>query len=226
MSVMNTGICKKTALGLTALMVLSACSEGSVFGLLKETKTAPAAQPVFPLLKAQMVESGVTLVPPAGYCIDATSLTQSFALMARCDLMGTADAGLDAPIGLITASIAKNRGKTLNAADVAQASNANVIETLDTDGLNIVRAETDTPPMGLAKTHYRATTQIGGFDLSLALFSPIESAAQGIQGALMLQNLVRASRGMTIKTDVATTVTTDTAKPKLGFRTTTAQLFE
>ena len=219
MSVMNTGIYNKTIVTLTALTVLSACSEGPVFDLLQNDGTTP-------LIKAQMVEGAVTLVPPSGYCIDSSSLTQTFALMARCDLLDAENGALNAPIGLLTASFATNNGQALSAADVAFASNAVVIETIDTGGLEIVRAKTDTPPNGLAKTHYRAATQIDGFDLSLALFSPPESEAQGARGTEMLRNLIKTSQDASIATDVAANTVSNISDTKKGFRATFSGLFE
>jgi nucleoside diphosphate kinase len=146
--------------------------------------------------------------------------------MARCDLLNAENGALDAPIGLITASLAKSRGQPLSAADVAHAGNANVVETLEKSGLKIVRAETLIPPNGLAKTHYRTTTQIDGFDLSLALFSPIESEAQGSLGASMLQNIVKTSQDASIATAVASGAPSKTSASAKGFRTTIASLFE
>ena len=173
-----------------------------------------------------MVEGAVTLVPPSGYCIDSSSLTQTFALMARCDLLDAENGALNAPIGLLTASFATNNGQPLSAADVAFASNAVVIETIDTGGLEIVRAKTDTPPNGLAKTHYRAATQIDGFDLSLALFSPPESEAQGARGTEMLRNLIKTSQDASIATDVAANTVSNISDTKKGFRATFSGLFE
>lgn len=219
MSVMNTGIYNKTIVTLAALTVLSACSEGPVFDLLQKGETTP-------LIKAQMVEGAVTLVPPSGYCIDSSSLTQTFALMARCDLLDAENGALNAPIGLLTASFATNNGQALSAADVAFASNAVVIETIDTGGLEIVRAKTDTPPNGLAKAHYRAATQIVGFDLSLALFSPPESEAQGARGTEMLRNLIKTSQDASIATDVAANTVSNISDTKKGFRATFSGLFE
>lgn len=219
MSVMNTGIYNKTIVTLAALTVLSACSEGPVFDLLQKGETTP-------LIKAQMVEGAVELVPPSGYCIDSSSLTQTFALMARCDLLDAENGALNAPIGLLTASFATNNGQPLSAADVAFASNAVVIETIDTGGLEIVRAKTDTPPNGLAKAHYRAATQIDGFDLSLALFSPPESEAQGARGTEMLRNLIKTSQDASIATDVAANTVSNISDTKKGFRATFSGLFE
>ena len=216
---MNTGIYNKTIVTLAALTVLSACSEGPVFDLLQKGETTP-------LIKAQMVEGAVTLVPPSGYCIDSSSLTQTFALMAQCDLLDAENGALNAPIGLLTASFATNNGQALSAADVAFASNAVVIETIDTGGLEIVRAKTDTPPNGLAKTHYRAATQIDGFDLSLALFSPPESESQGARGTEMLRNLIKTSQDASIATDVAANTVSNISDTKKGFRATFSGLFE
>lgn len=87
MSGMNIGICRKTALGLAALTVLSACSEGPVFDLLQSARTTPDSTPIIPLVKAQMVEDPMTLVPPSGYYIDPISMTHIFALMTLCDVL-------------------------------------------------------------------------------------------------------------------------------------------
>jgi hypothetical protein len=224
---MNTGTCKKALLGLAAFSMLSACTEGATFSLL-ETATLDVAKtkPLVPLIKAQMVSGAVTLVPPSGYCIDPSSLTQAFALMARCYLLGSESGGQDAPIGILTASIAKSRGAPLTAASIAQSSNSEIVEQLDFDGLDIVRSKTETPPQGLSKNHLRATAQIDGYDLSLALFSPAGSAAQGPRGPLMLQNLVQASQDASVAKDVAAKATgkDDTAQKDL--RATIAGLFK
>lgn len=226
MSVMNIGICKKTALGLTAFLILSACSEVPAFNLLQSSEAAPKTKQQTPLIKARMVQGAVTLVPPSGYCIDRGSLTQTFALMARCDLLNAENGALDAPIGLITASLVKSSGQPLSAADVALAGNADVVKTLDANGLEVVRAQTQLPPKGLAKTHYRAATQINGFDISLALFSPSDSEAQGSRGVSMLRNLVNASQDASIATSVATKAPSKSTASTNGFRATIASLFE
>lgn len=218
---MNTGICRKTIGGLTALIVLSACAE--VPSLNPRPKAAD--KPLVPLIKAQMVEGAVTLVPPAGYCIEPRSLTQDFALMARCDLLKAEGSPLGAPIGLITASFAQNRGDALSATDVAIASNAKVIETLDSEELSLVRAETPTPPNGQAPTHFRAATKIDNFDLSLALFSPAESEAQGAVGASLLRNLVRSSKAASLTTNTSKQVSA-VAGDKKGLGATIAGLFK
>ena len=221
MSVMNTGTYKRTIGALAGLTVLSACSGIPALAPLSKA----VDKPLVPLIKAQMVEGAVTLVPPSGYCIEPSSLTQEFALMARCDLLEVEGSSPVAPIGLITASFARNHGDALNAADVAVANDATVIETLDNEGLSIVRAQTSTPPNGQAPTHFRATTKIHNVDLSLALFSPAESEAQGTAGASLLTNLVQSSKAASLDTP---TLVRDSASPddKKGLRTTIAGLFK
>jgi hypothetical protein len=203
MSVMNTGTCNKTVLGLATFLTLSACSEETSFSLLEKAKVVtPEATPMVPLLKAQMGTGAVTLVPPSGYCIEPSSLTQNFAVMARCDLLDAENSALDAPIGLLTASVAKSKANGVSLDDIMNASDTSKIETMTEGGPEVVRATTENPPLGLPKTHLRTATKIEGHDLSLALFSPIESDAQGARGASMLQNMIQTLHDATIAQDV------------------------
>lgn len=187
--------------------MLSACAEGPALGLLQEGGPRSRATLSPPLIKAQMVQGAVTLVPPSGYCIDPKSLTQRFALMARCDVLGGTNSGLDAPLGLLTVSIAKNAGTALNTTHLTGASSTNVIETHASKNIDVIRAQTMTPPKGLSNDHLRAAAQINGFDLSIALFSSVDSTAQGSRGPLMLQNLVRGSQNASVATSAATNIT-------------------
>lgn len=218
MNAMNTGICKKTLLGLTALIALSACSELPSLGTVKEAIVKPAVKGAKPLSQAQMVQGEVTLVPPSGYCIDPSSLTQQFALMARCDALGGTDGALDAPLGLLTVSIAKSKREPLAAANIARANGTQVIETIDLENVAVVSLKTETPPVGLSEKHLRGAAKINGYDLSLALFSPSQSEAQGSRGPQMLQSLVQASRDASVASTIAAKypVTDQTKKPRLG----------
>ena len=223
---MNTGICKKTFLGLTTCVALSACAEGQSFNLFEKAKNVlPETTPMVPLLEAQMASGAVTLVPPSGYCIEPSSLTQKFAAMARCDLLEAENGALDAPIGLLTVSVAKSRANAVSLSDILSASNATMIETMTGSGPEVVRATTETPPLGLPKTHLRTATKIDGHDLSLALFSPFESEAQGERGAEMLQNMIKTSHDATVAQDVVVKTTLVDAEPDKGLHATLAGFF-
>ncbi len=227
MSVMNTGICKKTILELATFLTLSACAEGTSFSLLEKAKDLkPEATPMVPLLKAQMAKGAVTLVPPSGYCIEPSSLTQKFAAMARCDLLDAENGALDAPIGLLTASVAKSKANGVSLDDIMNASDTTKIETITEGGPEVVRATTENPPLGLPKTHLRTATKIDGHDLSLALFSPVESDAQGARGASMLQNMIKTSHDATTVQDVVIQTSQIETQPKRGLRATLAGFFE
>jgi hypothetical protein len=227
MSVMNTGICKKTVQGLATFLTLSACAEGTSFSLLEKAKdVTPEATPVVPLFKAQMATGAVTLVPPSGYCIEPSSLTQKFAAMARCDSLDAKNGALDAPIGLLTASVAKSKANGVTLDDIMNASNTTKVETMTVDGPEVVRATTENPPLGLPKTHLRSATKIDGHDLSLALFSPVESDAQGARGASMLQNMIKTSHDATIAQDVVVQTSPIETQPKKGLRATLAGFFK
>ena len=223
---MNTGICKKTFLGLTTCVALSACAEGPSFNLFEKAKNVlPETTPMVPLLKAQMASGAVTLVPPSGYCIEPSSLTQKFAAMARCDLLEAENGALDAPIGLLTFSVAKSRTNAISLSDILSASNTTMIETMTGSGPKVVRVTTETPPLGLPKTHLRTATKIDGHDLSLALFSPVESEAQGERGVSMLQNMIKTSLDATVAQDVVVKTTLVDAEPDKGLHATLASFF-
>jgi hypothetical protein len=224
---MNTGICKKTILELATFLTLSACAEGTSFSLLEKAKDLkPEATPMVPLLKAQMAKGAVTLVPPSGYCIEPSSLTQNFAAMARCDLLDAENGALDAPIGLLTASVAKSKANGVSLDDIMNASGTTKIGTITEGGPEVVRATTKNPPLGLPKTHLRTATKIDGYDLSLALFSPVESDAQGARGASMLQNMIKTSHDATTVQNVVVQTPPIETQPKRGLRTTLAGFFE
>ena len=227
MSVINTGICKKTVLGLATFLTLSACAEGTSFRLLEKAKdVTPEETPMVPLLKAQMATGAVTLVPPSGYCIEPSSLTQNFAAMARCDLLDIENGALDAPIGLLTVSVAKSKANGVSLDDIMNASGTTKVETMTEGGPEVVRATIENPPLGLPKTHLRTATKIAGHDLSLALFSPIESDAQSARGTSMLQNMIKASHDATIAQDVVVQTSPIETQPKKGLRATLAGFFE
>lgn len=223
---MNTGICKRSLFRLAALLALSACSELPSFGAAKETVAKPISLLAKPVTQAQMVRGDVTLVPPSGYCIDPNSLTQRFALMARCDVLGAKNAALDAPLGLLTVSFAKSGRESLTASALVSASEAEVVETLNVENVDMIRAKTQTPPNGLSKIHLRGVAQINGYDMSLALFSPSQSAAQGARGPKMLQSIVQTSQEASVAKAVATKTSANRATQKSGLGAIFSNLFE
>ena len=146
--------------------------------------------------------------------------------MARCDVLGAPNAALDAPLGLLTVSVGENASPAVDAETLARASNATNIKTLPHEDIDMVRADTGTPPDGLGQTHIRAITQIDGYDLSLALFSPENSAAQGSRGVQMINEFVVHTQDASVADAVAATTSSNTTNDKKRTKPFFAGLFD
>ena len=222
---MNTGICKAACLGLM-VATLSACTEGAELGFLQTKQGASASGPA-PLTQAQMMRGAVTLVPPSGYCIDPRSLKQNFALLARCDTLGGKNGALDAPLGVMTVSLAASIGPALSLSSVAQAADATSLgERFDVKGVELARATATSPKGDLSKNHWRAVTQINRTDLSIALFAPAQSPALSNEGRSMIRSMINATQSASVATSVATGIPPKATNPKKGLAATLTGLFE
>lgn len=192
---MTTWICKPlAALGL--LVLLSACDEASTSTGLLAGLTPPSdtALPAVPLTRALMMRGGVTLVPPRGYCIDPENLSQSFAIIARCDSLGAATDGAGAPVGFLTVSFTRNTSDSVlpTAQDVATASGLGTPSDTRSGASSVVFKTTGPAPADdLSPTHWRGISQIGGFTMGAALFGPEGLRAVSAEGADVLGELIR-----------------------------------
>ena len=169
-----------------------------------------------------MMRGAVTLVPSSGYCIDPKTLKQNFALLARCDTLGGTNGALDAPLGVMTVSIAATQGTPLTLESVAPV----ITKRVDADGFAAAKATTDTPAAGLAKSHWRAVTTLNAHDLSIALFAPAGSAALGDEGLRMIAGLIANSQSASVATSVATDLQPKVTPAKKGLAATFAGLFK
>jgi hypothetical protein len=204
---------------------LSACTEGTELNFMQNSGAVSSKRA--PLTQAQMMRGAVTLVPPSGYCIDPSSLKQNFALMARCDTLGGKNGALDAPLGVMTVSLAAVTEDDLKLLLVAKAADGTTLgERFDTQGIEMARAKTSNPEPGLSQTHWRAVTKINVTNLSVALFAPSESPALGGEGRSMIRGMINASQSASVATSVASGVQPKDTKKKKGLRATLAGLFE
>lgn len=164
-----------------ALLGLTGCEEGFGTG-------ANAALP-----EAKMAFGAVTLVPPRGFCIDRNSLDQQFALIARCDALGAPTAAVDAPIGVITVSLAAIPAEASLPApeDTAAALKLSDISSLqETENAVLFRAQGTAPVEGLSARHWRATARVGGQIMGLALYGPANGRAVSGEGRAILTELI------------------------------------
>lgn len=181
------------ALGIS--LMLGACdSPGASGGLISNLKPPQdAALPPVPLRQAKMMRGTVTLVPPGGYCIDPESLSQSFAIMARCDILGAPTGGTGAPIGVLTVSFARSAADaTLPTAQtlIAAGQMSSPIQTRQS-AASIVFQTTGPPPSSdLSPTHWRSVTLVGPFLMGAALFGPEGRRAVSEEGASVLEEMI------------------------------------
>ncbi|MBB3994282.1 hypothetical protein GGR95_001927 [Sulfitobacter undariae] len=194
--------CKKLA-ALSITMMLGACQTGGTGNTLLAGLAPPsdAALPTVPLRQAKMMRGKVTLVPPSGYCIDPESLTQSFAMMARCDALGAATGGSGAPIGILTVSLAR-KGKTAalpTAQEIAATTGLGAPQNAKRQATSVIFKTTGTPPSStLAKQHWRAVAMVGGFTMGSALYGPEGRRAVSAEGAEILEEMIQGTTKKTI----------------------------
>ena len=198
---MNTWISKPLyALGMLAM--LGACEDAGIGGGLLANLTLPedAALPAVPLTQALMMRGGVTLVPPSGYCIDPESLSQSFALMARCEALGAETGSGAAPAGVMTVSFVRSGSAPSmpSAQELASASDLGAPTDTRITEQSVVFQTTGTPPAdALAAQHWRSVSQVGRFTMGAALFGPEGHRALSAEGADLLEEMIMRTTAQT-----------------------------
>lgn len=192
---MITWICRGAA-ALSLLGVLGACDALDPDSTLSEALASPAdaAATAVPLKQALMMRGKVTLVPPGGFCIDPDSLSESFALMARCDALGAAAGGSGAPIGVMTVSFSR----TINTIPLPTAQEFTAAAGLDapadtrTSASGMIFKTRSAPPADdLSPEHWRGVSKIGDFTMSAALFGPEGRRAVSDEGADLLGEMMQ-----------------------------------
>ncbi len=198
---MTIWTCKPLA-ALSLLGVLGACDattggEGLLAAL---TPPEDAALPAVPLTQATMMRGGLTLLPPSGYCIDPDSLTQSFALMARCDALGASTQSADAPVGVMTVSLARSglAPALPSAQELAAASNLGAPTDARQSEQSVVFQTTGSPPSSdLSSTHWRSISKVGRITMGAALFGPEGQRAVSSAGAELLEEMISRTTAQT-----------------------------
>lgn len=185
-------ICRGAA-ALSLVGLLGACDALDPDGTLSEALASPA-DAAAPLKQARMMQGKVTLVPPGGYCIDPDSLSQSFALMARCDALGAAAGGSGAPIGVMTVSFARtvNNAPAPTAQEFAAAAGLDAPASTHTSASGVIFKTRSAPPADdLSPDHWRGVSKIGDFTMSAALFGPEGRRAVSDEGADFLGEMMQ-----------------------------------
>ncbi len=213
---MNTGIFK--AIALCIAIALAGCGDVEGLGFLQPPEDgAPVS--VKPFTQVEMVQGGVTLVPPAGFCVDPVSVTQTFALLARCDVLGGRNGALDAPLGIMTVSFAKapNRDALSSATLASSQTSGTVVKQETLAGRTMVQLRGTAPAERFSDVHWRTVDQINGFDVSVALYAPKGSPALSTRGPAIMARVLDGSQSASVAKDVAVRTLRPPTKPKKLF---------
>lgn len=196
---------------LLAGLVLAACEPTGEFGFLASgTPTSSNA-----IKAVAMVDGAVVLAAPSGYCIDKGSLRPAFALIARCDTLGSGRKAAGKPLVLITAALVPQEAddtapKSSDLAAVFEAEN--VLQTVDRKGVALVQTDSATGLDGMSKRHWRGAFEVNGVLVGLALYAPEGSDAVGTSGAMILTALADRTRAQS-RTRVAAAGSAQPATP-------------
>lgn len=178
-----------------ALFALSACEGGQGGGLLAGLANGQKAKP---LSQTTLAGGAVTLKAPRGFCIDSKSITEKFALMARCDVLGAPQAAGDAPLGFITVSVqSATPGAPLPTVEqLAAASGLSAVSDPQTaDGQLTFRASGRPPIKGVSGTHWRGTVGTNGKIVGVSLHAPESGRALTDEGRSIVSEVLSRSRG-------------------------------
>lgn len=184
---MTTWICRRAG-ALFVVLALAGCEDLSDIA-----GTSPDALPP-PLRDTQMMQGAITLVPPKGFCIDPTALNQTFAMMARCDVLGATSGSRGAPLAILTVSFSQRGGEAPlpSADDFAQAAGTTPPQELRNGGDFLIFATTGAPPLdGLDDRHWRAVARVNGLTMGASLYGPQDRRAISVEGADLLEEMVR-----------------------------------
>lgn len=185
---MTTWTCKGLIAG-AALVALAGCDDiaGGLAGAPSGQKPATANNA---LRFANLGGGAVTLVPPAGFCIDKRTLRKEFALMARCDILGGATE-FGTPVALITAAIVP---QAKHDADRRGDAGEVVLQERTYDTHSVFQLEGRPPSADLRKVYWRAVGTVGEQVIGLALYEPTGGAELGERAPDMLSQTVRQTQ--------------------------------
>ncbi len=177
---MSTWTCKTA---LIAGVFLTGCSDlQDVFAL-----NGAGANKSLPPTQVSLGKGMVRLVAPDGFCIDEGSVRERFALMARCDALGGQNLSADAPLAVITASLADIEAQTLPEHSTLAAENENVLQQSDAGNMRLVSVSGKPPASGLSENFWRGAGFVGPYVLGLAIYTPEDTLDLGDQAPALLE---------------------------------------
>ncbi|MCM2563412.1 hypothetical protein M8756_14415 [Lutimaribacter sp. EGI FJ00015] len=200
----GTAIGPRLAAAGLALVTLAGCLEGlPVAGA--GSQTAGEAGRAVPVTRRTELGGGsVVIVPPAGYCLDKSSISDrvggAFALIASCESLTGRMGGVLVEPAVITVSVSGKREDRdqPEAAVLAQAlPDAAALRETNGDGLTVVQVADDTGPLQGASSdtrHWRGAMVVNDRLVGLAVYGAPDSAIAGDSGERLLVALAESIR--------------------------------
>ncbi len=187
---MNTWTCNRVLFGAALLAGLAACSEtaGGLFS------SEPGARANTALPRAEMMRGALTLVPPDGFCIDRRGLRADFAVIARCDSLGSGSAAADAPLGFITVSASPLAGPfQTSAAENLPGPGTAVLSRREENGARILHL-TGPTPAGTDARHWKAAMSVGSHAVAFSAYGPPNGRLAAEEGGALIASLARRTQ--------------------------------
>lgn len=193
---MSTWTFRRSLLFLCLGLLTAACQKGGgLFGSNPDRAVDNPRRDVA-LLQAELADGGLTLAPPRGYCVDKRSLQPRFAIVARCDSLGSRRARPDAPLGMILVSVSTpselpaDLDTTLSG---LTPPGAEVLGRRSTEPLALIHLAGPTPD-GADPRHWRGLARVGPHLLGLTAYGPTGGELAGDAGGRVLDLLARQTR--------------------------------
>jgi hypothetical protein len=194
---------------LLAFSLLAGCDETTA-NAFAAGGSAPRAR----VLTSAKIDGGkITVLGPAGFCVDARSLrpngARQFALLAQCDLMTGGEVSGVNSLSLLTVTAVRSSDTVLPTPDqiAAPYAPAQVLNSARIDGVQLVqlsqggeRATKSADPV-----HWRGVMTLAGHTIGLAAYSTQNGAARGAEGRDLLLALARNMRRATTGTGTGDT---------------------
>lgn len=157
---MSIWTCRVMLGGLVAA-TLTACKP------IPEDSSAPARAIA---LKSAELARGVSVVAPDGYCVDAQSLSRTFALMARCDTLGVRTKTEDVPLAVITVTSPTTLLGKLPEPDALVAEGEALLNSYKETNLQLVQVAGTAPAKDLSGRHWRGVGLVGRRIIGVAIY--------------------------------------------------------
>ena len=217
---MNIGSIKTLLIGFVTIATFSGCTAPAKRSFAAE-QTQPRSSKVEQLDTASLANGNVILSAPRGYCIDPGTIRRSqdgdFALIARCDIVGTN--GFFAAREPVLISV------MVGSQPVAFPPTFADLESLVPEGEILNRKPNSDPPMinllsphsgikGASPNHWRSAFSVNGHMIALALYVPEDAIVASSKSARLLSELTRKTRAASQQPNMPTPVVVQKSHPK------------